>query len=237
MTRGLPAVKRLVYHDEMVVSKKRDLRARQKERTRRVLVDTARRLLHGGTAPTVAGTAQAAGISRATAYRYFPTQDSLLLEAGRITPAAEPVDALLEALPGDDPEADLLAVQDCFYRIVLSQELAMRTALRTYLDTWISARGSGAQAPPVREGRRMRWLDKVLAPARRELTAAQFRRLRAALALTLGTDALVVMKDVCRMGSDKEALEVLRWSAKALLHTGLAEAGARKRKPGKPRGG
>lgn len=233
MNGGLPAVKRLSYHYEMTISDKKDLRAKQKARTRKALVDAARGLLRAGTAPTVAETALAVGISRATAYRYFPTQDSLLLEAGNITPAAEPVEALLETLRDDDPEAGLLAVLDRFYPIVLSEEVAMRTALRTYLDTWISSRGSGGQPVPVREGRRMRWIDRVLAPVQRDLTGAQYRRLRAALALTLGTDALVVMKDVCRIESNKEALDVLRWSARALMRAGLAEAKAR-RPPRRP---
>ena len=52
-----------------------------------------------------------------------------------------------------------------------------------------------------------------------ELPAA----LRSALALTLSIDAIVVMKDVCRIESDKEALEVLRWAAAALMRAGLAE--------------
>ena len=104
----------------------------------------------------------------------------------------------------------------------------MRTALRTYLDTWLKAHASGDTTVAVREGRRMRWLDKVLEPARRDLTAAQYRRLRAALALTLSIDALVVMKDVCRIDNDREALAVLRWAATALLRAGLAEARANK---------
>jgi hypothetical protein len=70
----------------------------------------------------------------------------------------------------------------------------------------------------------MRWLDKVLEPARRSLTGTQYRRVRAALALTLSIDAMVVMKDVCRIENDKEALAVLRWAAMALLRAGLAEA-------------
>ncbi|MEO5634711.1 hypothetical protein [Gaiella sp.] len=48
------------------------------------------------------------------------------------------------------------------------------------------------------------------------------RRLQAALALTIGSDSLVIMKDVCRL-EDDEALAVLRWAAIAILRAGLAE--------------
>jgi AcrR family transcriptional regulator len=177
----------------------------------------------------VAEAAEKARVSRATAYRYFPTHESLLLEVSNITPATQPVEQMLEQLPSDDPEERLLSLLDRFNPIVFAEEVSMRTALRTYMDTWLESRSRGT-AVPVREGRRMRWLDKVLEPARRELTDAQYRRLRAALALTLAGDAMVVMKDVCRIDNDKEALEVLRWAARALLRAGLADAGAGKRR-------
>ena len=214
----------------MTVSQKPDGRARQKERTRATLVAAARELLHAGTPPTVTEAAEAAQVSRATAYRYFPTHESLLLEVGNINPSTEPVEALLESLPGGDAETRLVALLDRFNPIVFAEEAAMRTALRTYLDTWLEARRRGDRDLPVREGRRMRWLDKVLEPVRRDFTPAQWRRLRCALALTLSMDAMVVMKDVCRLENDKEALEVLRWAAVALLRAGLAEArsGARR---------
>jgi AcrR family transcriptional regulator len=205
-------------------------RADQKARTREALVAAARELLRAGAPPTVAEAAEAARVSRATAYRYFPTHDSLLLEAGSITPAAEPIEALLDQLPSEDVEERLVTLLDRFNPIVFAEELPMRTALRTYQDTWLQARARGDTATPVREGRRMRWLDKVLAPVRRDLTDAQWRRLRYALALTFAIDAMVVMKDVCRIESDKEALAVLRWTALAILRAGLAEAKAGKRR-------
>jgi AcrR family transcriptional regulator len=223
MSRRIAIVKRLLYLGEMPVSPTIDIRANQKERTRAALVEAARTLLRAGTPPTVAEAAEAARVSRATAYRYFPTSESLLLEAGNITPATEPVEALLKNLPSEDPEERLLTLLDRFNPIVLTEEVSLRTALRTYLDTWLENRGRGERAIPVREGRRIRWLDKVLEPVRPELTDAHFRKLRSALALTLSIDALVVMKDVCRIDSDKEALEVLRWAAAALLRAGLAE--------------
>ena len=71
----------------------------------------------------------------------------------------------------------------------------------------------------------MRWLDEALGPLE-GLSDERQRCLRAALALTLGGDSLVVLKDVCRL-DDEEALDVLRWTATAILRAGLAEQGAR----------
>src|SRR3954468_13563930 len=60
-------------------------RESQKNRTRKALVDAAESLLRAGGQPTVTEAAEAAGISRATAYRYFPTQDMLLAEVALFT--------------------------------------------------------------------------------------------------------------------------------------------------------
>ncbi len=201
-----------------------DPRANQKERTRAALVAAASELLRRGSPPTVAEAAEAAKVSRATAYRYFPTQEALLVEVAALGPVVAPVEAVLAALPPEgDPEARLLRLLDAFNPVLFADQATMRTALRVYLDTWFENRRAGDESPAVREGRRTRWLDEALAPVRRGMPAREWRRLRAALSLTLGSEALVVMKDVCRL-ADEEALAVLRWAAAALLRAGLDEA-------------
>lgn len=195
-------------------------RANQKERTRKALVDAAKDLARGGAAPTVAEAAEHARVSRATAYRYFPTQESLLVEVSDVTPTVEPIEDMLRKLSGDDNEARLLQLVDAFMPVVVAEEVPLRAALRVYLDTWLEARRRGEIAPKVREGRRIRWLDTALEPVRKKLPKAEWRRLRAALSLTLSIDALVVMKDVALL-DDEEALAVLRWAALVLLRAGL----------------
>jgi AcrR family transcriptional regulator len=195
---------------------KRDLRANQKERTRQALVAAAKELARSGGAPTVAEAAEQARVSRATAYRYFPTQESLLVEVSDVTPMVAPVEEMLAKLDGNDAEERLAKLIDTFHPIVVAEEVPLRTALRVYLDTWLEARSRGEAAPKVREGRRMRWLDVALEPARRQLPKAEWRRLRSSLALTLSIDALVIMKDVAQL-DDEEALSVLRWAALTLL--------------------
>ena len=55
-------------------------RVNQKRRTRAALVQAARELLEQGRTPTIADVADEALVSRATAYRYFPSQEHLLLD-------------------------------------------------------------------------------------------------------------------------------------------------------------
>ena len=56
-------------------------RSAQKARTRDALIAAARDLVAAGVTPTVEEAAEAASISRTTAYRYFPSQRALLLAA------------------------------------------------------------------------------------------------------------------------------------------------------------
>lgn len=205
-----------------------DPRANQKARTRAALVEAAAGLLRRGAAPTVADAADEARVSRATAYRYFPTQEALLLEVSDVSPAMAPVEALLADLPSGDVEERLTRLVDLSGRLVLEHEVGMRTALRVYLDTWIEARRAGRSASvAVREGRRLRWLDRVLEPVQRGLSPAQRQRLRSALALTVGIDAVVVLRDVCRIDDDEELLGVLRWATLTLARAALAEGAPR----------
>jgi AcrR family transcriptional regulator len=198
----------------MSVSENYDPRGNQKQRTRAAIVDAAIQLLRAGRRPSVAEAAAAAKVSRATAYRYFLTQEALLAEAAVMGPV-ESVEQMLEDQTGE-PRARLLDLQAAFNAIVVREESAMRMALRTYLDAWFAARERGEDMPDIREGRRTRWIATALAPLLDGLPESERRRLAAALALTMGVEPLLVMKDVCGLG-DEEARSVLRWVAQTLV--------------------
>ena len=202
---------------------RQDPRANQKSRTRKTVVAAAEVLRREGMEPTVAEAAERAGVSRATAYRYFPTQESLTVELTQITPSVLPVEKMLNELSTPDVGQRLLHLLDTFTDVVLADESHYRRATRVYQDTWLrnNRRGVGeSETPPIREGRRMRWLDQVLEPL--QLPETQKQRLSAALALTLGGEAIMVMKDVCKL-NNAEAKAVLRWSASALLRAAMEE--------------
>ena len=207
----------------MVDDARQDPRANQKARTRAAIVEAAQRLRdETAETPTVADAARLAGVSRATAYRYFPTRESLEVEVADITPSVVATETALAGLSTDDVEARLLALLDAFNPVILAEEEHYRRALWVYQDTWLRSHKNAEEAPAVREGRRMRWLDRVLEPIA-AMPDDRRERLRAALALTLGGDSMVVMKDVCGLDDD-EALGVLRWTAVAILRAALAEA-------------
>lgn len=66
-------------------------------RTRKLLLDSAMALFDGGAFPSITELALHAQVSRATAYRYFPTQSTLVAAV-----VAESLGPILEWQPTDD---------------------------------------------------------------------------------------------------------------------------------------
>lgn len=192
-------------------------RKQQKARTREALIQSTRRLLAAGRTPTVEQTAEAASISRATAYRYFPNQRSLLVAAH---PEIETTSLLREGDP-DDPEARFHLAVDRLTRIVAETEPELRTMLRLSLDR----DGAEGEDLLLRQGRALEWLEDALTPLRGRLSTAARRRLALATRSACGIEALVWLTDVAGL-SREDAVEVMRWSGRALLDGALAEEAA-----------
>jgi AcrR family transcriptional regulator len=183
-------------------------RVNQKQRTRDALVHAARELVAQGASPTVEQAAAAAGISRTTAYRYFPTQRALLATAHPETART----TLLPASAPDDPAARLDAAVDAFTKLILETEAQQRTMLRLSLEATAEERA----ALPLRQGRAIAWFEEALAPLRGDVSDADIRRLVHAVRAATGIEALVWLVDVAGL-SRKQAREQMRWTAQALL--------------------
>jgi len=172
--------------------------------------------MNDGVAPTVAQAAEAAKVSRTTAYRYFPTQESLLVELS-LDMNVDDVEALVaRPLPRSEVAARLLSVLQLFNRHVFDEETRYRTAMRLYQDMWLAAVANGDDAPILREGRRRRWIADCLAPLGHDISEHDRRHLTAALALVAGPEPMVVLRDVCRLNAD-EALAVTGWAIETLI--------------------
>ena len=191
-------------------------RTRQKERTRGALIAAARDLVAQGTTPTVEDAAAAASISRTTAYRYFPNQPALLVAAH---PETESPSLLAEDAP-EDPAARLDAVIEEFTRLIVDTEAQQRTMLRLSLDPDAKAR----EPLLLRQGRAIGWIEQALAPLRVRMSDAELRRLVLAVRSATGIEALVWLTDIAGL-SRPEAVELMRWSAGALLRSALADSG------------
>lgn len=207
---------RYVYHNKMTVQFQGDPRANQKRRTRAAIVEAATKLARSGTVPSVGEAAEAALVSRATAYRYFPTQEALDVELATVAPGMEPVERTVEELTSRDAAERVRELVEVANKAFFDEEPRQRLALRVYLEQWALRTEAGEVAPVVRAGRRLGWIDKALEPVVASLDPNQYLRLRSALALTMGAEALVVMKDVCQLDGDSARL-VLAAAAMAIL--------------------
>jgi len=183
-------------------------RTAQKQRTREALVGAARDLVASGETPTVEQVARQAGVSRTTAYRYFPTQRSLLTAAHPETGAT----TLLASEPPADPAARLDAVVAAFTELIVGTEAQQRTMLRLSLESTTAERA----ALPLRQGRAIGWFTEALEPLRGELTDADLHALVLAIRATVGIEALVWLIDVAGLPR-ADAVRLMRWSARALL--------------------
>lgn len=179
----------------------------QKARTRDALIAATRQLLRDGVTPSVEQAADAARVSRTTAYRYFPSQRALLaatfpqLDGG--------------SLLGDHPPADVRARVALFAEkmteSILANEAEMRAMLRLSLDPQVPA-----NEVALRQGRRTVWVADALAPLRDSLTKSRFEQLTLAIAATAGIESFVWLTDVG--GADRAtAAAVLRSNCSALL--------------------
>jgi AcrR family transcriptional regulator len=189
-------------------------RTRQKSRTRHALVAAARDLIAAGTVPTVEEAAAAAEVSRTTAYRYFPSQRSLLVAAHPETEAP----SLLPADPPDEAAARFEAVIDAFTQLVADTEPQLRATLRLSLDP-----RDRRDTTLLRKGRAIGWIEEALAPLRGQLADEDIRRLVLAVRAATGIEARVWLTDVAGLSS-REATELQRWSAYALYRTAVEEA-------------
>jgi AcrR family transcriptional regulator len=195
-------------------------RVNQKLRTRTAIIAAAQAILDRGETPTVAQAAEEALVSRTTAWRYFPSQESLLVELYVNIDTKELEDLVARPLEQDSPQKRVLELLELFNRHVLANERLHRTAMRLFLDTWLQADTEGDTAPAVREGRRTRLIAAALEPLREHVDAERLRTLEAALCLVAGGEAIAVMRDVCRLGPD-EALQVTGWAARALVEAAV----------------
>ena len=189
-------------------------RVAQKRRTRDAVIAAARELVASGIMPTVEAAAEAASISRTTAYRYFPSQRALLV-------AAHPETGATSLLPEDAPDdvaTRLDLVIDAFIRSNLENEAQQRTMLRLSLEASPVER---AQLP-LRQGRAIKWIEEALAPLQATMPEAERHRLALAIRSAIGIEALVWLTDVAGLSRD-DASDLMRWSGRALLRSALAE--------------
>jgi AcrR family transcriptional regulator len=200
-------------------------RTAQRNRTRKAIVDAAMQLLAGGAMPSMAAVAQAAQVSRRTIYMYFPTLDQLLIDATLGALAQKSIEPILTELSGD------AAVRMEQLSRALSRDAGQtmnqgRALLRLTVE--------GEQPPPgvPRRGyRRVQWIERAVAPAREQLTPAEFERMVSALCVLTGWEPVIVLQDV-RSLDPRKTDDVLAFAVRAVVEQALSESKHRGKRSG-----
>jgi len=248
----------------MIVARKNSLsgRTRQKLRTRKAILEAARRLLaNGGGVPSIEAVAEEAMVSRATLYRYFPNLDILLaevpLDAGARSAAELFADLPESWQPGSAAAARqagdrLERVQRHLHQLVLDNETLFRVFMRGTMDRALQHLGSGTAPtadepakidrprhparPRLRQARRLELISEALAPVRDQIPADEFDRLVFALSTLVGIESFVALTDVCELDPARSD-DIGAWAVRTLLAGALAAAGDRRQKPARHRRG
>jgi len=194
------------------------------------MLDTATRMMQAGQTPSVTDVAEAAGVSRATAYRAFPSQAALV--AAVVDHGLGPI--LSWQSDAADAESRLANLLETSMPRIFEFEATFKAGLKLTLEQWAGQQsGRETGEPAFRRGHRVELLQRAIAPLRKELTRAEFARLARALSLVYGLEVLIVLKDIWGLRL-AEVQGVANWAGRALVRSAVAEArgGAAKGKRG-----
>lgn len=200
-------------------------RVAQKQRTRALLLQAARELRATGKVPTVTEVADATGISRTTAYRYFPTQETLLAEA-----TAEPlIDAVRDAVLRVRDQQDVVERVDAVFAqlgpLLLQHEPELRTLLKIALEN--SLEEVQTRHIPLLSGPWIVAWDGILEPLRRKVSPGTYALMVRSLGTLLSIESLNVLRDACDL-DQASTVDALRSAARAMVHGFLLDLNKRK---------
>ena len=192
-------------------------RDNQKRRTRRALVETAGRLIAAGERPSVTEVAEAAEVSARTAYRYFPSVEQLTVEA-TLEATRQNMELSIEAGLPDEPVVERVdRLVDALQQMTLENETLLRQMIKFTID-----RDPIEPGVPPRPARRLEYVERAVAPLQARLAPEDLDRLTFALAVVMGIESTLVLRDICGLESD-EILAVQHWAARSLVRAAVPE--------------
>ena len=190
-----------------------------KASTFKLLLDTAMQLISAnGHIPSVAEVAVRSAVSRATAYRYFPTRSALITAV--IDASLGPVRAI-----ASDDASGRERVRELFVRTFprfTEFEPQLRAAAQLSLEQGALERAGLLEEEPYRRGHRIRILEHAIAPLAPQMPATVRDRLHRALSIVYGIEPYIILKDIWGL-PDREVERIALWMADALIDAALRD--------------
>lgn len=196
-------------------------RTNQKARTRAAILASAIQLIREGGRPTVEEAALAAGISKRTAYRYFTSQDHMLADAALDALRVRMNEMFAAIAASTDVHARIATLAVALSRLTQTHEAELRVMMRASLDQGSNALGR-VPTVPGRGRRRLDWIEAALQPIHDRLPKDRYTRLVNSLAVCLGVDAVMVLRDVCGV-TGVAAEDTMIGMANAIVDRALAD--------------
>lgn len=176
-----------------------------------------------GHIPSVAEAAARSNVSRATAYRYFPSRSALVTAV--VDSSLGPVRQMASDNPNGRERLHELFCQT-FPRFK-EFEAPMRAAAQLSLEQWGLERAGLLAEEPYRRGHRVRILEHALEPMSPLLSPRMRDRLHHALSIVYGIEPYVVLKDIWGL-EDREVERTALWMADALVDAALRDSAAKR---------
>lgn len=196
-----------------------------RKRTYVLLVNTALDLFERGAMPSVSELAQEAGVSRATAYRYFPTQNDLIT-----TIVNESLGPILTWRPqSENTEERIGELLSYAFPRMFEHEGALRAALQASLQQWAQSRSAPFEVKDkqLERGNRKDILTMVTSPMKGDYPQDIIDRVIRAFSVIYGSEIFLVLKDIWKM-ENSEVTELAQWIAKAIMNQAVADNEERK---------
>ena len=171
-------------------------------------------LLKQGRKPAMDEVAKEALVSRATAYRDFPSINALLVEVPVDESVGNP-GAIFANRTSDDAEARVDEAEAFMHKVVYENEALLRIMLANSIG-----RNLEDDTLPNRQNRRVPLIEAALATSRHRFRDDDYERLCAALAMIFGPESMMVFRDVLRV-DEKTARQVKSWAVRALVRAAL----------------
>ncbi len=188
-----------------------------KAATFQLLLDSAMQLIQDvGHFPSIAEVASHARVSRATAYRYFPSRSALITAA--VDQSLGPVRSF-RSEKSDGRERVMELFNQTFPRFK-EYEPQLRAAAQLSLEQWALERAGLLEEERYRRGYRVKILEHALEPLASQLPAKTYKNLHRALSIVYGIEPHIVLRDIWQ-ASDQDIENTSRWMVEALLDHAL----------------
>ena len=182
----------------------------QKRKTRELLLATAKKMLVKGENISVEQVAQVAGISKATAYRYFSNKDILLKEAS-LQRGLMDKDDLFGDIDVCNLNARIEKLIDYHFEVLTTNEDVFRLYLGAIMQNSVRDKKNYS-----RGGKRILLIAEALLPLKKEISKETFDKMVNAISLLMGIESVSILKDICGL-ENGSIQEMWKWMIQKII--------------------